>query len=303
MIKKRKTLGKKIAELFSWWAVKVIYRLVALIPLNYLPAMSKLMVKISLPFLLICRIDLGWKNLKLVFGKEKKERELKKIWKEMLENIVLGSMELIHCESFRDHRIEIEGIENLDRYLSQGKGVIGFSGHFGNFVLLCCKLSSMGYPFKVITRDPHNKRIAYFLNDLKRRAGVEFIPDKPKRECVRRSIQCLKENGILLLQIDQNASSRDGIYVEFFGRNVPTFPGPVILSLRTGAPIIPMFIHREKGLQHKLIIEKPVSLSRSDDREKDLKENITRLNKILERYIRLSPSQWWWVHNRWKKAL
>jgi KDO2-lipid IV(A) lauroyltransferase len=103
------------------------------------------------------------------------------------------------------------------------------------------------------------------------------------------------------MQIDQNAAPDDP-WVEFFGWYVPTFRGPVVFSLRTGAPVLPMFMIRQPDNRLLLKIEPPVTLIQTDNKEQEIKKNITFLTKITENHIRQYPEQWWWLHRRWKKA-
>jgi KDO2-lipid IV(A) lauroyltransferase len=200
--------------------------------------------------------------------------------------------------------IKIEGKENLDDALKEGKGVVGVGAHFGNFPLLCARLAAEGYPFSVIARHPRDKNLARFFSDLRDKMGIGFISDKPPGVCIRDSLACLKRNKILYLQIDLNVSSGGGkVYVDFFGKTVPTPTGPVSLAMRSGSPILPMFIVRDSEISHKIFIEPSVDLELSGDKGRDISVNIARLTKIIESYVRKYPTQWWWLHQRWRKAL
>ena len=153
----------------------------------------------------------------------------------------------------------------------------------------------------MIFRYPRQKGLGLYLADLASTAGIRVIPDKPSRVCVQQSIRCLKENGILFLLTDLNVS-RGGVYVDFFGQMVPTFKGPVVLAMRTGAPVLPVFIVREGVSRHRLIIEPPVDLDLTGDKDRDIFTYLSRLSAISESYIRRYPDQWWWIHRRWRKA-
>jgi KDO2-lipid IV(A) lauroyltransferase len=111
----------------------------------------------------------------------------------------------------------------------------------------------------------------------------------------------LERNRILFLQIDQNAPATE-CWVDFFGYLVPTFKGPVIFSIRKGAPILPMFIIRNPDARHKIIIHPPFELATTGNTHEDITSNIASLTKIVEAVIREHPDQWWWVHRRFKRA-
>jgi KDO2-lipid IV(A) lauroyltransferase len=157
------------------------------------------------------------------------------------------------------------------------------------------------YPFSLVLRDPRDEMLAKTLRDLRSNVGIESIPVHPRKACIAQSLACLKRNEILFLQIDQNASSQD-LWVDFFGWQVPTFKGPVVFSMRTGAPLIPMFIVRDSSGQHQLTIKPPFTLTKTDNQEDDILQNTASLTKLIEGYIEQYPTQWWWFHRRWKKA-
>jgi len=185
--------------------------------------------------------------------------------------------------------------------LSQGRGVVAISAHIGNFIIIGPRLILDGYPFSLILRNPKDTILAKTLSDFRDTLGIEAISDQPLNRCVAKALTSLRRNSILYLQIDQNASSQD-LWVDFFGREVPTFRGPVIFSMRTGAPLIPMFMIRDAADHHRLIIKQPFNLDITGNNERDILHNTATLTKLIESYIRQHPTQWWWFHRRWKKV-
>ena len=53
---------------------------------------------------------------------------------------------------------------------------------------------------------------------------------------------------------------------------------------------------------HKVIIEKPVELEITGDKETDIYNNLKKFNSVIEIEIMTNPEEWWWVHNRWKRS-
>ncbi len=244
-------------------------------------------------------------NLHLALGKERNHEEIKRICRDSFRNIGKDMLEISRCFSFGESyftgRVKLEGKEHLDDALRRGKGAIALSAHLGNFPLMNVRLVNEGYPLSLVARDPENPKVARMITAYRDAVGIESIPDKPRMACVSKCLKALKENRVLLLQIDQNAPTTE-CWVDFFGYLVPTFKGPVILSLRTGAPILPMFIVRNPNSHHKITIHHPFQLSITGNAEQDTISNIARLTKIVETAIRESPEQWWWIHRRFKRA-
>ena len=297
-------LRKRIGYFWGRQGVRLGIKLAELLSLKYLNLFASIVGRIG--------YHLGGKyrrivdsNLRLAFGTSKTEKEYSDVAKVVFQNMLLNSLEiakLFHAKPFLiKELVTVHGLEHLDAALSKGKGVVAVSAHMGNFSLIGPRLIMENYPFSLVLRDPRDEMLAQTLRDLRNNVGIESIPVHPRKDCIAHSLACLKRNGILFLQIDQNASSHD-LWVDFFGWQVPTFKGPVVFSMRTGAPLIPMFIVRDRSGQHQLMIKPPFTLKKTDNQENDILHNTASLTKLIEGYIEQYPAQWWWFHRRWKKA-
>jgi KDO2-lipid IV(A) lauroyltransferase len=244
-------------------------------------------------------------NLHLALGREKSEEAIKQICRDVFINIGKSMMETSRFLDYGDNYLRslarIAGKENLDQALRQGKGVIALTAHLGNFPLMSIRLAKEGYPLSVVTKLSKNPKTVEFMTSLANSIGLELIPDRPRKTCVSRCLRVLKENRILMLQIDLNAPATEA-WVDFFGYLVPTFKGPVIFTFRTGAPIVPMFTIRNAHQLHEITIYPPVDLNITENRQLDVTSNIARLTKMIETIIREHPEQCWWVHPRFKRA-
>jgi KDO2-lipid IV(A) lauroyltransferase len=275
---------------------------IGLLPLWLLHLVGKWLASFVF-FILRKRRGIIIENLKLAFGPHLDKREMKRLYRGIVSNIGKGLMETLKLPSLPDrffNDIDVTGLDHLRDAANQGKGVIAVSAHLGNFALIGRKLSLLGYRFNDINRDPHNRWGAKMFEWITKCEGVNYIPDKPKNLCIKRSIECLKNGEILFIPNDLSAVS-GGIYVDFFGYEVPTFKGPVTLSMRSGAPILPLFIVWDDDDRQRMIIEPPIPIIREGSIEEDIYKNIAHITKIIEGYVRRYPTQWWWVHRRWKR--
>ena len=199
--------------------------------------------------------------------------------------------------------ITIEGKEHLDAAISAGKGVLVASGHVGNFPVLGYTIKELGHSFSFIIRLPENEKMAVWLTDIvEKNLDLKFIPNSPRIECVRKTAKKLRAGELVLLQVDINAKRSSGIFVKFFDMWVPTFPGAAVFAQRTGAPLVPMFIVRDGPNRNKIVIQPPIFLPRTKNRDEQVYETIQKLSLILEDFIRQYPTEWWWLHRRFRKA-
>lgn len=248
-------------------------------------------------------------NLKRAFGDTKTEAEYKLIAKAVFRHIAVGGCEMAITGLYKTKEmvrkeIPIEGLENIKEALSRNKGAIALSAHLGNFTLMCARLAQEDFFFKPVIRDPDDEAVVDLFDEMRQKLGVEYISAKPRYLCVKKSIEHLRQNGVLCLLADQ--SKNKGVLVNFFGLLSGTVAGPAVMSLRTGAPVVPVFIISEdkgKEKKHKIIIHKPLEVVLSGEYDKDVFEITQKFTTIIEEYARKYPEQWWWVHHRWKHTV
>ncbi len=242
-------------------------------------------------------------NLSLAFRGEKDLQEITKLAKEVFFNFTLTPMETIYMAAvpfeISVKRIKIKGQEYLDAALAKGNGVIALGAHLGSFTMLGTRLALEGYSFNVIINEGKFPKLTKRLAGLQRKVGQKPFPPKPATTSVKKSLNCLRRNEILYLIADEQ-KRRGGFPVSFFGQTAYTPPGPAIFSLKTGAPILPMFVVREKGIPKTLFIGSPIEMERTSDEKKDTERLIAKFTKVIEDSIRQYPSQWPWLNRRWK---
>jgi KDO2-lipid IV(A) lauroyltransferase len=114
-------------------------------------------------------------------------------------------------------------------------------------------------------------------------------------------IQALSQNRLVGILIDQRAKRSEGIWADFFGKKVPTTPALAVLAMRSGSPVLPVFMIRNGFQKHRLLIKEPLELIHTSDIKKDVETNTQLFNHTLESMIRQYPDQWFWVHRRWER--
>ena len=239
-------------------------------------------------------------NLTFAFGNEKTAGEIHAIARKVFENLGRNAFELIQFYRITKRNIDsivrIRNLEILDGELAKGKGVIVVTAHFGNWELMPATIIIKGYIGSVVGPRIYFHKYDKLLNRLRRLHNVNIIY---RDESPRKILKVLKANGIIGIVADQDVDSVEGIFVDFFGREAYTPMGPVALAKVSGSSLIPAFMLR-KGSRHELVIEKPIELIDTGNKEEDVVENTRRWSAVIERYVRAYPDQWVWMHRRWK---
>ncbi|RCW45017.1 lysophospholipid acyltransferase family protein [Halanaerobium sp. MA284_MarDTE_T2] len=236
-------------------------------------------------------------NIMDAFNADKNKAD--KILKKVYSNLGMNLSEFLLQENIGvediDNIIEYENIEYLDKCLDRGKGVIIYTGHFGNWELMGAALTLKGYKVNAIARTQNNSIMDEKINYIRENVGVNIIP---KGASVRKAYKALKQGEIVVILGDQDARE-NGWKMEFFDKPASTYTGAVQLAERTGAAVVPAFLLREGWLKHKFLFYSPIFIDRKAGEA--VQRNILQdLLDITEEIIRRYPDQWMWLHKRWK---
>jgi KDO2-lipid IV(A) lauroyltransferase len=193
--------------------------------------------------------------------------------------------------------VECEGLEHLEAAEARGKGTILFTGHLGAWELTSLALSAFGHRVDFLARRIDNPLIEELVERTRTRFGNRSID---KRTAARPMLRTLGAGGTLGILVDLNTQPHEGIFVDFFGIPASTTSSLATLALRTDATVLPIFApwDEERG-RFLLKIEPPVNISRSGDAEEDVRALTARITQVIEKYVRLYPEQWLWIHKRW----
>ena len=194
--------------------------------------------------------------------------------------------------------IEFEGLENLQEAFARGKGIIAIGGHLGNFSLVAQKAVLLGYTVAVIAEDIQPPKLYNFVNKLRSGFGLKFI--KAGSSQVRTIYKLLKNNGMLMLASDRDVNDT-GTPVQFFDAPADMPEGPVVLALRLGATVLPVYTDRRPDNKATLRIYPPMEMVRTGDYKLDIEVNMRRVAEVLEHMISRAPDQWVVLQRVWDR--
>ncbi|MGK7345211.1 MAG: lysophospholipid acyltransferase family protein [Candidatus Nitrospinota bacterium M3_3B_026] len=246
------------------------------------------------------RLKVMKENLRNLYP-EKQDKELQGLARKVFRHFGrfladCGRLPLLDREMV-ERLVRFEGFENFREAYEKGRGVIFATAHFGHFEVANAAFAALGYPVWSVIREVDNRKIDVLFDDTRRPTGLGVIK---KERSAGEILKHLREGAIVTINIDQNAAFNN-IFVPFFGKPAATFVTPAVTSLRTGAPILPVFSFRDdENDSYTVEVHPPVRIEPTGDRRADIRLITMRINEILEDAIRRAPEQWLWVHRRWK---
>jgi KDO2-lipid IV(A) lauroyltransferase len=191
--------------------------------------------------------------------------------------------------------VSVKGFENYEKAKTPGRGIIFVTAHAGNWELLAL-YSPQRFLEKlyVVARPLDNPYLNRFIEGMRARYGNEIVY---KSGALRRLLRLLKAGGMTGILMDQAVLPDEGRIIEFLGRGAWTTRMPLLLARRTGAALLPVFISRAgSGGRHEITIHPEVDLNGTEE------EVLRRINAVIEEHVKAHPSEWLWLHRRWKRV-
>ncbi|MGQ9572378.1 MAG: lysophospholipid acyltransferase family protein [Dehalococcoidia bacterium] len=269
-------------------------RLLGRLPLRILYLLAS--VAAAVTYLLAWRLRRNvWDNMRHVMGPDTPKKELRRTTRQVFANWAKSYADLIHLphldlDNFFHQRLVYYGFdENLLPAISKGKGVVIASAHFGNVEMGIQGLLCRGVKVIVLTEPLQPPALSRLIDGLRASKGHIFLPVSVSS--IKALLRTLKGGGVVALTADRDIEGKS-IRVPLCGTPASVPVGVVELAMRTGATIVPVFIHRKNGAGCEAFIEPPLELVSSGNRGADLTANVRRLLERFEAHLRRDPGQW-----------
>lgn len=280
-------------------AAEIFFRFIGLVPRKSAIRISGFLGKV---LFLVDRKHrkIALDNLMYAFGHQKSTYEIRFLAKQVFINLVQVVFEVGWSLQLDERRLvkhfKMDGFRHLKKAYEKGKGVLVLTAHCGNWEFLAVAGSMIEYPVSMVVRPLDFKPLDRFFINLRSRFGGKIIP---KQRSLRAILRSLDRKEMVVLLMDQNVDWYEGVFVDFMGHRACTSKGLALLALRTGAPVVPVFMVREKsGFRAEFGPE--IFTVKTGDKQKDIEINTQEYNRVIENFIRRYPDQWFWVHQRWK---
>jgi KDO2-lipid IV(A) lauroyltransferase len=195
-------------------------------------------------------------------------------------------------------RVEIVGADIVRAAAESRRPVIFFGAHQANWELGAMLTTRFGHPVHAVYREANNRFVEMLLRARRGRSVAGLIPKG--RKGARLAMEALRKGEWLGMLLDQKMN--DGIAVPFFGTDAMTAPAIATLALRYDCVLIGAQLERVGGAYFRGTLTGPIELPRTGDEAADRMAVLRAVNAEIERWVRLRPGQWLWLHRRWPDA-
>jgi KDO2-lipid IV(A) lauroyltransferase len=189
----------------------------------------------------------------------------------------------------------------LERAMSEGRGAIVVSAHFGNWelgALLLRRLTT--YSLSVVVRAETNPAVGRLRHDLRAALGVETIEIRQQVETALRIRKRLEDNAVVAMLLDRHLD-RDHVEVSFFGKPTKFLRTPALLAALSGAPLVPCFVYRDDC---GIAIEcgPLIHVATAGDPDSNVRDAVQGVATVIERHCRRHPYYWYQFYPFWPSA-
>jgi len=289
-----------IAQTIIWRLEALAYDILSLIlkpfPFNGISAFGGWLLRAIGP--LTRKHHIAQTGMRIAFP-EKSDSKIKQLLKQQWDNTgrTFAEFPITHrVKAFESERVIIQG---LDIFKANAPAII-VTGHFANWEIMATVLTQSGLPVRITYRKINNPFIDARVRRQREKYGTKFLIQKSTHKGGRELLEALKNDESVALLNDQKFNT--GISVSFFGQEAMTAQGATRLALKTGRPLLPMAVTRDKST-FTVTFYDPIELDNTGDRDADVLSGVKQVTQFIESRIRETPAQWFWVHRRWPRAL
>ena len=240
---------------------------------------------------------LARRNVRIAFTGELSEKQMRRIVRRHFQQLGANLLCSVKFPRMRTEkileRVRIEHFEHIENCFRKKQPVVLFLSHIGSWEF-CTRLFPhflRGHRTATVYQRIRNPYIDQHVREERSRFGLEVFE---RSEGFGKAIELLRSGGGIGILMDQHAGD-GGLWTPFFGRLASTTPLPALLARRTQAALIGFAVHTDGFARWRAVAEPPIGGSC---------ESIEQLtvcgNEILEKQVRRTPEDWFWVHNRWK---
>jgi len=240
-------------------------------------------------------------NLNFMFNNKMSQKEIKEITKYSFKNLMynfLHLMELRHMKKIDlANKVTILNREIIDKVHAEGRAVIYVTPHYSSWELGGAAVSAFIEPTAAVYKKMKNRVYESWLLEARSSFGNTNLE---KSNVIKPLIKLIKQKKASAILIHTNINPREGVMVEFFGKQIRQTSTPAYLARKFNAAIIPANMRTDDEKHYTLTIYDEIPVENTDDQKADIQKASQLQADWLTQLITEEPKFWFWLHKRWK---
>lgn len=282
-------------------AIRAVFALMQCFPINWNLRTARMLARVWGRVLPRHR-NRAISHLTDAFGDKYSPAEISRIADRCLESVAMFAVEAVCLPRLISPTtwpsfIRVRNLDTAIDVLLSGRGAVLVTAHYGSFEVVGHLLAAQGFDVTAIMRPENNFYLNRFLVNSRRMLGLKLLDKKGAAA----SAEGLLLDGSLVAFIGDQDAGRKGMFVDFFGKPASTYKSIGLLAMSADVAILVGYARRLGGVaKYEVGIDRVIYPHEWKEKDDPLRWITEEYTKSFERFICQEPSQYWWVHRRWK---
>jgi len=291
---------KKAGKFLTYLVSAPLLMLLSRLPLSWLYAISDLFYLI-IYHLAGYRKEIVRKNLAIAFPDwdEARRKETEKAFYRHFADLLIETVKTTSISRPElQKRFRVTNPELLNKYFDQGKSVVIYGGHQGNWEWIFGLGDEIKHKKMAVYKPLSNPYINRWMLRTRSRFRFDLVPTYETYAFIDRKEKEGEKYAYGFLGDQNPLPHKAKLWLPFFGKKVPVHTGAETVAKQYDLPVIFMEIRKIKRGYY----EATFSLITDKPRQTEEFEITRTYFKMLENSIRRQPEYYFWIHRRFKHA-
>jgi lauroyl/myristoyl acyltransferase len=189
----------------------------------------------------------------------------------------------------------------LKEAYAKGKGVINIAPHICGYPVYAPIVSPRIPCVMYLRRNTDPKKMQLNIAIGKTGNGLLIYPPQgaSRAQRLQVAIDVLRQGKMMFICADTPRKAHEGVPVNIYGKTAYFPTGVFVMSLRTGAPVVPVTWHWQNDKYH-IHYDEPIELERGGDLKTKAMIATQKWAQSVDAYLHKYPQMWWnWLDKRW----
>jgi len=242
-------------------------------------------------------------NYRRVVGPDMPDAELEALVRAGLRSYARYWMEAFRLTS-RSHEqhlsdFQVDNWEILPGLLERGRGIVMALTHSGNWDIAGAWVTAKGWKLTTVAERLKPESVFERFLAYRRELGMEILPltggERPPFDVL---VERLESGAIVPLLAERDLSAR-GVEVSFFGGRTRMAPGPALLAIRTGAPLLVVDVWYDDDRTRGHLTEVEIPGPSSGNLTERVRIVAQRMADLFQEAIARHPQDWHMLQRMW----